>query len=147
MLHFARQTKKGKVNHIGITSYEAHTLIEFMEEIIGQMDKVPDLGKPGQALIQFFDNKAANRPYEHEMMSWESYWKSPDLTLPSIRVRIGMNRRTGMYMLILNSPVSIKLSAEFHGWQGPQLVFKQKSMKKLLDFLKTSIETSLFENV
>lgn len=143
MLHFARKTRNGKIKYVSITSYEAFTFVEFLTNILAQINAVEDLGKPTQKLIPFFDDKPKERAYEHENSNWESFWKSPDLLLPSIRVRVGLNRKTGMYMLFINSPVSSKISLEFHNWQGPQLIFKLTSMITLLEFVKLSLESSV----
>ena len=134
MLHIARKTSKGKIKHISLTSYEAFTLLSFLTEVINQLDTVKDLGQPGQKLIPFF--KDENRAFEHENCNWESFWATPDLQLPSVRVRLGLNRKTGMYVLLMNSPVSTKLSLDYHNWQGPQLQLKHSSIKTLKEFIE-----------
>jgi len=51
------------------------------------------------------------------MVNGETFWKNPDLSLASVRVKLGVNRVTGSYVLYINHPVKKEFSAKFHNWQ------------------------------
>ena len=145
MCHFGRQTKNGKVSSLSFSTYEAYSVIDFLEDILEQIEAVGRDDPRSQEIIPYF-SKNEKRAFEHEgCKDWHAFWSESDIVLPSIRIRLGKNRLTGSYILIMNSPVSQEISKKFGNWAGPQQTFSEESMAMLLEFLKTAIKRAMYE--
>ena len=66
------------------------------------------------------------------------FWKSPDLTLRSVRARFTWHPSYNTYLLYLNTPSS-KAQEEQYAWPGSVIVFNPFRMKQLVDYLDEEV--------